>query len=206
VKILFAASEAVPFIKTGGLGEVVGALASALKTAGHDVRLVLPHYRGLKRDIPSLTLLPLELKIPIGAGEIPMGVYEAVLAPRLKAYLVDSPAHFDREGIYGEPGGREFPDNDLRFILLSQAVLKIAKAVGFRPDVVHTHDWQTGLVPVFLKTLYRSDPFFKPTASVFSIHNIAYQGVFPKETLGAANLPWTNLPRKNSSFTIASTS
>jgi starch synthase len=127
-------------------------------------------------------------------------VYEAVLAPRLKAYLVDSPAHFDREGIYGEPGGREFPDNDLRFILLSQAVLKIAKAVGFRPDVVHTHDWQTGLVPVFLKTLYRSDPFFKPTASVFSIHNIAYQGVFPKETLGAANLPWSEFTAEKLEF------
>lgn len=200
MKILFAASEAVPFIKTGGLGEVVGALSAALKTAGHDVRLVLPKYRGMNRDIPSLTLLPFELKIPIGTGEIPVRVFEAVFSPRFRAYLVDSPAHFDRDGVYGELGGREFPDNDLRFILLSHAVLKIAKAVGFRPDVVHTHDWQTGLVPVFLKTLYRSDPFFKPSSSVFSIHNIAYQGVFPKETLGAANLPWSEFTAEKLEF------
>lgn len=200
MKILFAASEAVPFIKTGGLGEVVGALAAALKTAGHDVRLVLPYYRTMKRDIPNLTLLPHELKVPVGAGEVPVRVHEAVFSPRLKAYLVDSPAHFDRDGIYGEPGGREFADNDLRFILLSQAVLKIAQVLGFRPDVVHTHDWQTGLVPVYLKTQYASDPFFKSTASVFSIHNIAYQGVFPKETLGAARLSWNEFTAEKLEF------
>lgn len=191
MKILFAASEAVPFIKTGGLGEVVGALSAALKTAGHDVRLVLPKYRGMGKNIPPLTKLPLDIKISLGNDEIPIQVFEAVFSPRLKAYLVDSPPHFDREGIYGAPHGGEFSDNDRRYILLSQAVLKIAKAVGFRPDVVHAHDWQTGLVPVFLATQYRSDPFFKSCPSIFTIHNIAYQGIFPKETLGTAQLSWT---------------
>jgi starch synthase len=191
MKILFAASEAVPFIKTGGLGEVVGALSASLKTAGHDVRVVIPKYRGLHRVVPPLTLLPFELKIPIGAGESVVRIHEAVFSSRLRFYLVDSPPHFDREGIYGEAGGREFPDNDIRFILLSRAALEISRRVGFRPDVVHTHDWQTGLVPALLATTYRSDPFFKSTASIFSIHNIAFQGVFPKETLGVANLPWS---------------
>lgn len=191
MKILFAASEAVPFIKTGGLGEVVGALSAALKSAGHDVRLVLPKYRGMGKDIPPLAKLPLDLKISIGNDEIPIQVFEAVFSPRLKAYLVDSPAFFDRDGIYGDPHGGEFSDNDRRYILLSQAVFKITKAVGFRPDVVHAHDWQTGLVPVYLATQYRSDPFFNACPSVFTVHNIAYQGIFPKETLGTAHLAWT---------------
>jgi starch synthase len=191
MKILFAASEAVPFIKTGGLGDVVGALSAALKRAGHDVRIVLPKYRSLRADLPPLTLLPFPIRVPIGGSEQTVRVYEATFAPRLRAYLVDSPAHFDRDGVYGEPGGRDFPDNDIRFILLSRAALEIAKAVAFRPDVVHAHDWQTGLVPALLATAYRSDSFFIPTASVFSIHNIAYQGVFPKETLGLAGLPWS---------------
>ena len=200
MKILFAASEAVPFIKTGGLGDVVGALASALKTAGHDVRLVLPKYRGIKWEGPPLTHLPQQLKIPVGTSDAAVGVYEAVFSPRFRAYLVDSPAHFDRDGVYGEPGGREFPDNDARFILLSRAALQIAQAVGFRPDVVHSHDWQTGLVPVFLSLSNRSDAFFKSTASIFSIHNIAYQGVFPKETMGTARLPWTEFTAEKLEF------
>lgn len=191
MKLLFAASEAVPFIKTGGLGEVVGALSAALKTAGHDVRLILPKYRGLRKVVPPLTRLPLDIKIPIGNETIPIHVDEVVFSPRLRAYLVDSPAHFDRDGVYGDPDGREFSDNNLRFIAFSRAVLEIAKAIRFRPDVIHAHDWQTGLVPVYLATEYRSDPFFRSTASVFSIHNIAYQGIYPKETLGAARLSWT---------------
>jgi len=191
VKILFAASEAVPFIKTGGLGEVVGALSSALKSAGQDERLILPKYRGIGKDIPPLTKLSLDLKISLGNEEFAIQVFESVFSPRLKAYLVDSPFHFDRDGIYGDPQGGEFSDNDRRFILLSQAALKITKAVGFRPDIIHTHDWQTGLVPVFLSTQYQNDPFFKSCASVFTIHNIAYQGIFSKDTLGTAHLSWT---------------
>ncbi|MBL8023347.1 MAG: glycogen synthase GlgA [Elusimicrobia bacterium] len=190
MRILFTASEAVPFIKTGGLGDVVGALSVALKSAGHDVRLVLPYYRGISSDFPPLTLLPFSLRVPLGDGAVLVRVYEATFSARYRVYLVDSPDHFDRDGVYGEPGVSEFFDNDNRFIVLSRATLEIAKTVGFRPDIIHAHDWQTGLVPALLKTVYRDDPFFLPTASVFSIHNIAYQGIYPKQTLLKAGLGW----------------
>lgn len=190
MRILFAASEAVPFIKTGGLGDVVGALSSALKSAGHDVRLVLPKYRAIRSEFPPLSLLPFVLRVPVGDGVVDARVYEAAFTAKFKVFLIDHPTYFDRDGLYGEPGGHEFTDNAERYIFFSRATLEVVKAVGFRPDIIHAHDWQTGLVPAFLATTYRSDPFFLPTASLFSIHNIAYQGIYPKETLLKAGLGW----------------
>lgn len=190
MKILFASSEAVPFIKTGGLGDVAGALSEALKRQRQDVRLVIPKYRDIRQTPHPLTPLPFTLKIPIAGSEHSVRVWETRFGPRVTAYLIDSPAHFDRDGVYGDPGGRDFPDNDVRFILFSRAVLELCKAVGFRPDIIHTNDWQTGLIPAYLSSVYRNDAFFIPTATVFSIHNLAYQGVFPKESLALAGIGW----------------
>lgn len=199
MKIVFAASEATPFIKTGGLGEVVGALSMALARAGHDVRVVVPRYRGLSSSAPAGAGVG-AVRIPLGVAEVNVQIHEVVLSPRCRAWLVDSPVHFDRDGVYVDSMGREYGDNDARFILLSRAALEFPKAMGFRPDIIHAHDWQTGLVPTYLHLASRHDPFFAKTASVFSIHNIAYQGVFPKETMACARLPWTEFTAEKIEF------
>ncbi len=186
MKILFAASEAVPFCKTGGLGDVAGALTEALRLRRHDIRLVLPKYRSVAAVSSGLFRLPFTLSIPVGDKVHAVSVWEGRFGPGVVAYLIDSPAHFDRGGLYGSPNGKDYPDNDQRFILFSRAALEVARSAGFPPDVVHAHDWQAGLIPAYLKTVYRDDPFFARTSSVFSVHNIAYQGVFPRSTLRAA--------------------
>jgi starch synthase len=190
MKILFAASEAVPFVKTGGLGDVAGSLAEALARRGHEVRIVLPKYRLISESAVPGSPRPLFVRVPLPEGDQTVRVTEVRMGPRLRAWLVDAPHYFDRPGVYSDADGREFSDNDRRFILFSRATLEIARAANFSPDVVHAHDWPTGLVPAYLSTLYRNDPFFRGTGSVFTIHNMAYQGVFPKDTLLLAGFSW----------------
>jgi starch synthase len=191
VKVLFAASEAVPFCKTGGLADVAGALPPALEAKGHEVRLVLPKYRAVDAKAHGLKPLGINLRIPLGDAVENVSLWEGRLG-KIPVYFVDAPKYFDRDGLYVDAKNQEYPDNDDRFILFSRAVLETAKAVDFRPDVVHAHDWQTGLIPAYLETLYLLDAFFLPTASVFTIHNIAYQGVFPKNALFQAGFTWAD--------------
>jgi starch synthase len=190
LKVLFAASEAVPFCKTGGLADVTGALSLALKAKKHDVRLVLPKYRAV--DAKGLEPLGVTLRIPLGDAVETATLWEGSIGGKIPAYFVDAPKYFDRSGLYVDAQGKGFPDNDDRFIFFSRAVLEAAKAVDFRPDIIHAHDWQTGLVPAYLETLYLTDAFFLPTASVFTIHNVAHQGVFPKNTLFQAGFTWAD--------------
>ncbi len=185
MRILHAASEAVPFCKTGGLADVVGALTRKLGAAGHDVALFLPYYRGM--DLPELGGVSQPLEIPLG-GETLRPSLKHFQSKKVSVFLIDYPPFYDRDGIYGT-AGRDHPDNDRRFILFSRAVLAGAKRLGFKPDVVHLHDWQTALVAGYLKREYREDPFFSRTGSVLTIHNIAYQGAFPRETVSLAGFP-----------------
>jgi starch synthase len=191
MKILFAAAEAVPFCKTGGLADVAGALPPALRKKRHDVRLILPKYRRVDAGRFGLKPLNLHLTLPMGDGYEKAALWEGRTEGRVPVYFVDCPKYFDRDGLYGDASG-DYPDNDERFILFSRAVLEAAKAVDFRPDVVHCHDWQTGLVPAYLRTLYAIDGFFIPTAGLFTIHNIAYQGLFPKNALFLAGFSWAD--------------
>ncbi|MBI5631025.1 MAG: glycogen synthase [Elusimicrobia bacterium] len=183
MKILLASSEAVPFCKTGGLADVAGTLGQKLGAAGHDVCLFLPYYRGIEAA-PLRSGLGHPLSIPLGAGRI-----EAKLRymqwKAVSVYFVDYPPFYDRAGLYGEKG-KDFPDNDARFIAYSRAVLEGAKAVGFEPDVVHAHDWQAALICAYLKRQYRGDPFFARTAGMLTLHNMAYQGNFPAGSLTLA--------------------
>jgi starch synthase len=192
MKVLFAASESVPFCKTGGLADMVGALLPALKQKRHDVRLVLPRYRGISPEKFGLKRLPHPLHIPLGDTHERVVLWEGRLARHTPVYFVDCPKYFDREDLYRDTDGSDYADNDERFVLFSRAVLETAKAVDFRPDVVHCHDWQTGLVPALLQTVYRYDGFFLPTASLFTVHNIAYQGQFPKNTIFLAGFSWAD--------------
>lgn len=183
MRILFAASEGLPFAKTGGLADVVEALPKALAAQGHEVAVVLPRYRGMKTSavvMPSLTIpMGARLRFPVIAdGATLNGVH----------YLfVDDPAYFDRYGIYGNAAG-DFPDNAERFTEFSRAVIEIAKHV-WPPDVIHCHDWQTGLVPALLRSSYSTDPLVKNIPVIFTIHNLGYQGMFPAAILDHAGIP-----------------
>jgi starch synthase len=186
MRILLASSEAFPFCKTGGLADVVGALSQKLGAAGHDVVLFLPKYRAVE----SAALqggLSYPLDIPFGAGSVPVSL-RYMQWRSVSVQFIDCPPLYDREGLYGA-GGRDHPDNDVRFAVFCRAVLEGAKAMGFKADVIHLHDWPTALVASYLKTLYARDPFFAGSASVLTIHNIAYQGVFPLQAFLRAGLP-----------------
>ena len=176
MKILLASSEAFPFCKTGGLADVVGTLSQKLGAAGHDVVLFLPKYRAIESSaLQGGMSYPLE--IPLGTGTVPVSL-RYMQWRSVSVQFIDCPPLYDRDGLYGA-GGRDHPDNDARFSVFCRAVLEGAKAMGFKPDVVHLHDWPSALVASYLKTLYAKDPFFAGTASILTIHNIAYQGMFP---------------------------
>lgn len=166
-----------------------GALPRALKVQGHDVRVVMPKYRVVNNQKFGLKNLAKSSAIPVGGKVAIVSILEGELEREIPVYFIDYKPYFERDELYGTPEGA-YEDNAERFILFSRAVLETIKAIGFKPDVIHCNDWQTGLIPVYLKTLYNDDPFFQKTATVMTIHNIAYQGTFPKEALNLAGLEW----------------
>ena len=184
MRILFVASEGLPFSKTGGLADVVEALPKALVAHGHEVAVVLPRYRGTKAAavvIPSLT-------IPMGGTRLRFpAIADGTLLGGVRYFFVDDPAYFDREGLYGS-GGRDYPDNAERYAEFCRAAIEVAKHI-WPADVFHCHDWQTALVPVFLRTTHSDDSLVKDIPVVFTIHNIGYQGQFPKAVLDRVGLP-----------------
>lgn len=185
MKILFIASEAVPFCKTGGLADVVGTLAQKLGSAGHDVCLFLPKYRAVRgAGLEEGQARP--LRVPLGGTEVEVGL-RFLHRRSVTVYFVDYPLFYDREGLYGD-GGRDHADNDRRFALLCRAALEGAKAAGFKPDVVHAHDWQAGPACALLKRRYAADPHFARAGTVFTVHNMAYQGNFAPAALETAGL------------------
>jgi starch synthase len=183
MRILFAASEALPYAKTGGLADVIEALPRALVKLGHEVAVFLPRYRGIKTNaviIPSLTIpLGARLRFPALANG---GVHRGV-----RYYFLDDPFYFDRDGIYGDRN-REYPDNADRYTEFSRATVELAKQV-WMPDLIHCHDWQTAMVPVLLRTSYGDDPAVQNLPTVFTIHNMGYHGLFPRESLDRVGLP-----------------
>ena len=190
VKILFVASEIDPFAKTGGLADVAGALPKALERLGHEVRIVLPLYRQINRERFGFAPTQLTVSVTAGSDVYAARIWQATLPNScVTTYGVEQPALFDREGLY-QDRGKDHPDNLLRFSVFSQAALRLLPALGWQPEVVHCHDWQTALACVHLALgpLGR-EPFFASLASVLTIHNLAYQGLFPKEQWSLTNLP-----------------
>ena len=177
MNIVLAASEAFPFCKTGGLADVVGALCQQFATRkGNKVLLFLPHYRNIVR-VSSLKVVPGVYLIPVG-DRIEQVSLSYINWGNVLVFFVGSRKYFDRPELYRTKNG-EYPDNDERFILFNRAVLEGCKFIGFRPDIIHCHDWQTGLIPAYLKTVYKLDAFYTRTRSLYTIHNIAYQGHYP---------------------------
>jgi starch synthase len=188
LKILLAASEVYPFAKTGGLGDVTSALPLALKQQGHDVRVILPKYRSISQSKRSVQPMGLTVRVPVGPNKKTGELHEGRLKRKVPVYFIGQDDFFDREELYGDSKG-EYPDNAQRFIFFSRAVLETCKAINFQPDIIHCNDWQTGLVPCYLKTTFASDPYFENTRSVFSIHNLGFQGNFDERFFPMAHLP-----------------
>ncbi len=190
LKILFCASEAVPFAKTGGLADVAGALPKALSRLGHEVIAVLPRYYSIERS--KLEHIPGALGVPMGPmGTLWAGIYKSVLpGSGVEVYFVDYEAFFGRSGLYADENGFSYDDNDIRFIFFSKAAFELACKLDFTPDIIHSNDWHTALQPALLKTGYAFDERFKDTASILTIHNLQHQGHFSKRGVDAAEIGW----------------
>ncbi|MEM7008576.1 MAG: glycogen synthase GlgA [Thermodesulfobacteriota bacterium] len=194
MNVLFVASEMEPFAKTGGLADVVGVLPKRLSDLGLDVRVVIPLYKEAERNLRRLgikaqTLRNKEVIVPIDwiahKGKIKEAKIDGVTV-----YFLINEEFYDRAYIYGSPVG-DYADNDLRYGFLSLGSLEIAKTLNFKPDIIHCNDWQTALIPISLKWKkhYHDDPFFKDTKVVYTIHNIAYQGLYQQDIIDKFGLP-----------------
>ena len=170
MNIAFVASESVPFSKTGGLADVVGALPKALASLGHQVTVYLPRYRQTKLDNPGVVVR--SVTVPFDDQYRFASVVSGGTLGGIHFYFVEYPPYFDREALYGTPAG-DYPDNAERFALFSRTVLEASKVIGV-PQIFHCHDWQSALVPVMLRTLYSEDPAFRDVGTVFTIHNMGY--------------------------------
>ncbi|MWV42317.1 glycogen synthase GlgA [Paenibacillus sp. HJL G12] len=177
MKVLFAAAESVPFIKTGGLADVIGALPQALQRSGIDVRVVLPKYRGIPEKYRDQMEHLGEVYVPVGWRNQYCGI-EKCVHDGITYYFVDNEYYFGRDSVYG------YMDDGERFGFFNRAVLQLLKAIDFQPDVIHCHDWHAALIPVLLDAHYRHDLFYYQMRTVFTIHNLLYQGIFPYEVLG----------------------
>ncbi|MGG7098954.1 glycogen synthase GlgA [Clostridium sardiniense] len=176
MKVLFVGSEANPFIKTGGLGDVLGSLPKSLIKSDVDARVVIPKYKKINENLKKELRFLKWFMVPVGWRTQYCGVFEYE-EDGVKYYLLDNEYYFGRDGLYG------YYDDGERFAFFNRAVLTFLKLVDFQPDIIHCNDWHTGMIPVLLKVEYAKDLFYFNIKSVFSIHNIKFQGVFPKEIL-----------------------
>jgi starch synthase len=189
MQIVFVASEAVPFVKTGGLADVVGALPREILKLGHEVSVYLPLYAAVRLHLEGeLEYAIRSITIPFPHGNRFAGIVDGGVRDGVKFYFVDCPEFFDRQGLYGN-NGDSYGDNAERFGLFCRAVLEASKTLGV-PDVFHLHDWQAALIPVLLRTVYSADPVLKKCSTVLTIHNAGYQGWFPPSTTDQLLLPW----------------
>jgi starch synthase len=183
MKILIASSEAVPFIKTGGLGDVAGTLVSEYRKSGIDASTILPLYKNIRKS--GITPLPGEISVQLGDHIETGRIWKGKHPGGADAYFIQNDKFYDREEIYSSPEG-DYPDNASRFIFYSRSVLEAIKALHIQADIIHCNDWQTGLIPVYLKTTYRRE--LPETSSILSIHNIGYQGIFDTSSLALTGL------------------
>ena len=178
MNVLMVGSEAAPFVKTGGLADVLGALPAALARTGESVAVVLPRYRtaALPADPDDAPHLGPAMPIAVGPNLFTIAI-EEVTRHNVRYFFVDCPPLYGRAGVYNL-AGVDYPDNHIRFAALAQAALAIARWV-FPVDVFHAHDWQGGLLGAYLRTRLAHDPTYFGTRTVFTIHNLGYQGLFP---------------------------
>ncbi|MDD5217552.1 MAG: glycogen synthase GlgA [Candidatus Omnitrophica bacterium] len=189
MKIVIVAPEIGPYAKTGGLADVAGSLPLEIQALGHEVIAFLPRYKSV--DIAQRGLKPVieELPVPIGSEKVIGKVYGLTHPGGAQFLFIDHPEFFNRDELYGTPHG-DYPDNDVRFTFFQRGVLETLRILKVKPDVIHCHDWQAGLIPVYLKTIYANEQLFKKTKTIFTVHNLAYQGNFPPDSLPCTGLGW----------------
>jgi starch synthase len=188
MRIVFAASECVPYVHTGGLADVIGALPKEVAAQGHEVTVYLPFYRQISAKMKERQISIRSMTIPFQYYNRFVNVLNGGVHDGVQIYFIDCPELFDREYIYATPSG-DYQDNWERFGLFSRAVIESTKVLGI-PDVFHVHDWEAALLPVFLRTSYYFDPVFRSAGVVLTVHNAGYQGLFPAVTVERLLLPW----------------
>ncbi len=176
MKIAICASEVVPFAKTGGLADVAGALPLALEGVGQEVVIIMPRYKSIQDG---------KFKIQ----RLREGISFSVIGNNIKVYFIENDAYFNRDGLYGDKTG-DYKDNLERFSYYSRSALDLLKEINFKADIIHCHDWQSALIPIYLKTLYINEPFYKKIKTIFTIHNIGYQGLFSKDEFPKLGIDW----------------
>ncbi len=185
LKILYLSAECVPFAKTGGLADVAGALPRAIRELGHDIRVAMPRYGRIDVDKFELRRIIDRLDVPMDERTEPAAVYEGCIgrgpgcAPVL---FIDSARYFDRQGIY------MYPDDAERFIFFSRAALELCRRLDWQPDVIHCNEWHTALIPNWLRTIYEGQPFYRDIGTLYTAHNLEYQGIFGYRVLEIAGL------------------
>jgi starch synthase len=188
MNIFFLSSEVAPYAKTGGLADVAGSLPGALKRLGINVSVGLPLYRAAREGSFQRQIVFKGLEVPLAGQSLVGNVHAAETEDGVPVYFFEREDLFDRPNLYRSAEG-DYYDNLERFAFFSRAALLFAKGTGIGFDVIHCHDWQTGLVPAYLSTLFRTDPFFSSTVTLFTIHNIGYQGLFARDKLSVCGLP-----------------
>lgn len=189
MNILLASSEVHPYSKTGGLADMVGALAKTLARAGHRVGVVTPLYQGIRERWPGLKLLDVPLELPLGLRSVTGEVWTLDPAPGLTLYFIEQPGFYQRAGMY-QQDGIDYPDNAERFLFLAKAVARLALELEWKPELVHLNDWQVAFAALYLREERRVAAIRNVPRTCLTIHNLAYQGVFPASQYVLANLPW----------------
>jgi starch synthase len=188
MKLLLASSEVHPYSKSGGLADMVAALAKSLGRAGHEVGLVTPLYRGIRERFPQVHWLDYRISLPLGSEIAQAEVWTAQPSKGVTVYFIHRPEFFDRGALYTE-NGRDYPDNANRFIFFSKCVAHLARYLPLQPELVHVHDWQAGLVPLLILHQRSKEGWSSAPRTCLTIHNLAYQGTFPRPFYELTNLP-----------------
>ncbi len=188
MKILFATSEAAPFAKTGGLADVAGSLPPAIASLGHEVSVVMPYYR--RMDLQALKLKQVAtFTVPLGTWKERCDVLSGMMGKNVTVYFIKKDVFFDRPELYGTSHG-DYSDNAERFIFFSRSIPELCIALQVKPDIIHGNDWQTGLVPLYLKKIYGDTETLRKTKTVFTVHNLGYQGLFWHWDMRLTGLDW----------------
>jgi len=184
LRILFLSAEVVPFAKTGGLADVAGSLPKAIRAEGHDIRVAMPRYSRIDRRKFGLEEVIHSFRVPMNNQTERARILRGTIGTDTPVYMVDNAKYYDRDGIY------MYPDDAERFIFFCRAALEMLKQpeLNWRPDILHCNDWHTAIIPNWMKTIYAEDPFFTETATVYTIHNLAYQGIFGYRILEIAGI------------------
>lgn len=188
MKILFVSAEVYPYAKVGGLADVAGSLPKALAKFGHDIRVVMPKYKKIEDKARDLTVIDDTLEINMGSiGILEAKINKSIMNQNVPIYFIENNQYFYRDQIYRTKEG-DYPDNPYRFTFFSRAILKMLEKLEWLPDIIHCNDYHTALVPVLLKTEFKDNSLYKKITTIFTIHNLSYQGIFSKVVLDKVGL------------------